>query len=318
MKYSKPIRKDGLFYCPCGHPKGYKDPSGFRYHYRKEHAGKVEEKSPVKEVVKDIVYDEYGLTDKQLKRILVAKRQTQIKPTTIEFGETYKFGAMGDNHFCSQEERREALNIFYDMCEAEGIKDVYNAGDVVAGQGVYRGQEYEIHTYGADNQVKYVVENYPRRKGITTHFVTGNHDYAYYKQIGLDIGEMIKKERDDMNYLGMFQADVMWKGIPLIRVVHPDGGMTYAISYRMQKYVEQISSSKKPKIILSGHQHTACYFFYRNIYVVQVGAFEGQTKLILRKGINPTIGGWIITVRFCKDSRRSIKSFIADHRIIEY
>ncbi len=311
MKYPKPKRKDGLYICAeCG--KEYKSHGGYSNHWRKTHYETVVENT------KDIVKDKYGLTPKQLEKVLVAQKSTAIKPLKVNPGKKYKFAAVGDTHLCSKEERLDALNAFYDMCVKEGVTDVYNAGDLIAGQGVYRGQEYEIHTFGADNQVRYFVENYPRRKGITTHFVTGNHDYIYYKQIGLDVGRMIDQCRDDMNYLGVFQADIMYEGIPLIRLIHPDGGMAYAMSYRMQKYVEQISSSKKPRIIISGHQHTAVWFFYRNIYVVQAGAFEGQTMLILRKGINPTIGGWIIEIQLSDDKHKSIISFKPDFRILEY
>jgi predicted phosphodiesterase len=312
--YPKTEVVNGRHQCPeC--PKDFSDRSGFRYHWRKYcGSGVIETPKTEKEWVKD----EFGLTPKQLERILIAKKSIDIKPFNIQIGETYTFGAMADNHSCSSEERLEALHTYYHEAKKRGVEDVYNAGDVLAGQGVYRGQEYELHTFGADNQVSYLVKNYPRERGITTHFVTGNHDYAFYKQIGLDVGIMIAERRDDMNYLGPFQGDVMYKGIPLIRVVHPDGGMAYALSYRMQKYVEQISSGKKPRIIISGHQHTAVYFLYRNIHVVQAGAFEGQTKLILRKGINPSIGGWIITIKLAKDKHRSIVSFVPEFLQLEY
>ncbi len=308
MKYPKPIKEDSLFICPdC--EKSYKTHGGYSNHYRKEHG---------KETTKDHIKEKYGLTPKQLEKVLIAKSEKVIKPFNIQIGETLTFAATSDKHLCSMEERLEALHSFYRLCKKEGVRDVYDAGDNLAGQGVYRGQEYEIHTFGADNQVDYFVKNHPKEDGITTHFIDGNHDYIFFKQIGLNTGRLIAERRDDMNYLGVFQADIMHNGIPLIRLVHPDSGMAYALSYRMQKYVEQISSSKKPRIIIAGHQHTALYFPYRNIHLVQAGAFEGQTKLILRKGINPTIGGWIITIKLAKDSKKSILSFKPEFHQMEY
>lgn len=49
MKYPKPIKKSGKFYCQCGYHKGYKDLSGYRYHYRKAHGhpDRTKEKSPI-------------------------------------------------------------------------------------------------------------------------------------------------------------------------------------------------------------------------------------------------------------------------------
>ena len=311
MKYPKPKVENGRVICPiCS--EDYADKSGYRYHYKKHHSGSEEV------VAKDAIYEEYGLTKKQLDKVLRAKRQKNVKPLQIEIGEEYKFGAIADTHLCSKEEKLEALHAFYKMCKDEGVTDIYHAGDVIAGQGVYRGQEYEIHTFGADNQVAYCAENYPREEGVTTHFILGNHDYIYYQQIGLDVGKAISEKRDDMNYLGVFEADVKVGNTTLIRLIHPGGGMPYAMSYRMQKYVEQIASGKKPRIIVSGHQHTAMDFFYRNIYVLQAGCFEGQTMLILRKGINPVVGGYIVTVKLSNDNKKSIVSFTPDHRILEY
>ncbi len=313
MKNPKPKTSGGLYLCPkCD--KEYKTKGGYCNHYKNTHY--VGNEKPDKS--KGILKDKFGLTEKQLEKILVAKRERVIKPFNIQIGETYTFGALADNHACSSEERLEALHTFYHECKKRGIQDMYNAGDLLAGQDVYKGQEYELNVFGADNQVNYLVENYPCIPGMTTHFVTGNHDYSFYKKIGLDVGIMIAERRSDMKYLGIFQGDVMYKCIPLIRVVHPDGGMAYALSYRMQKYVEQISSGKKPRIIIAGHQHTSIYFLYRNIHVVQAGAFEGQTKLILRKGINPSIGGWIITVKFAKDKKKSIVSFAPEFLQLEY
>lgn len=99
-----------------------------------------------------------------------------------------------------------------------------------------------------------------------------------------------------MVYLGQYQGDIEL-GKMKIRLVHPDGGGAYAISYKAQKIAEQIHSGKKPDILILGHAHTSNYFFYRNIHILNGGTFEGQTSFLLRKGINPSIGGWIIRVR---------------------
>ena len=98
-----------------------------------------------------------------------------------------------------------------------------------------------------------------------------------------------------MVYLGQYQADVVLGGVK-IRLVHPDGGMPYALSYRGQKLAEHIPSGKKPHILVLGHLHTAYYFHYRLMHIIGAGSFEGQTSFLLRKGINPNIGGWIIKI----------------------
>jgi predicted phosphodiesterase len=264
--------------------------------------------------MKDQLKEKYGLTKRQLDHILASNKQKVIKPLALQLGagKVYRFGAIADTHLCSCEEELRALHTFYRVCQRRGIKQIYHAGDLVAAQGVYAGQEYEVKVFGADNQVNYFCEHYPKVPGITTYFIMGNHDYAYVKQMGINIGTRIAEKRHDMKYIGAFQGDVKYHGITLIRLVHPDGGMPYALSYRAQKYVEQIASGSKPRILLMGHLHTQYHFIYRNIAVYGCGCFEGQTTLLARKGINPVIGGWIITIRFGKDRKHSAISIISE------
>jgi hypothetical protein len=47
----------------------------------------------------------------------------------------------------------------------------------------------------------------------------------------------------------------------------------------------------------TGHFHTAFYFWYRNIHILNAGCFEGQTLFLRRKMLNPAIGGWIVEMR---------------------
>jgi len=94
---------------------------------------------------------------------------------------TYKFGVVSDTHLNSKEQQLTHLNRMYDLFAAEGVSDVYHAGDITAGEGMFTGQVYEIFNVGFDNQADYVIKHYPKREGITTHFITGNHDLSYYK-----------------------------------------------------------------------------------------------------------------------------------------
>jgi len=252
--------------------------------------------------------NEFDLTKKELRRILIA-RGGIIKPLKIYFkGNHYSFGAIGDTHLCSKEEKLTELTTFYEVCQRDGIKEIYHAGDILDGQGVYTGHEYEVHTFGLDNQVNYCVANYPKMDGIKTHFIIGNHDAIYYKKLGADVGKMIAEKRSDLNYLGMYNAEVEITPEIKLRLVHPDKAGAYAISYHAQKFVEQILSGKKPRVLLMGHTHTNYHFHYRNILCIGVGAFQGQTSFILRKGINPVIGGWIIRLTINKGNVTRIQT----------
>ena len=128
---------------------------------------------------------------------------------------------------------------------------------------------------------------------------------SFYKKSGVDIGTVIANQRPDMEYLGQYQADLTIDNLK-IRLLHPDGGGAYAISYRLQKIAEQIVSGNKPHILVGGHTHTSLYFFYRNIHIISAGCFEGQTSFLLRKGINPAVGGWTVKVRIANDKKKSV------------
>ena len=123
-----------------------------------------------KELAKDL-----GLTLKQFQQI--AEITQQREPRVIPGYDTeneFTFAVVSDTHLCSIEEKRRELKTFYRLVAKRGIRDVLHCGDIVAGMRIYRGQEFELHTHGFDNQAAYTIKNYPRENGVTTHFITGN------------------------------------------------------------------------------------------------------------------------------------------------
>jgi len=251
--------------------------------------------------------EELGISKKQLFNILKGKTQPPVVLKKSIKSKIFKVGLVGDTHLASSKEKRLELHSFYAQCKKEGVKEIYHAGDVVAGWGMFFGQENEVKVYGADNQVEYVVEHYPKETGIKTYFITGNHDLCWWNKSGIDIGEKIAAKRSDMVYLGQYQADIEINGVTT-RLLHPDGGNPYALSYRSQKIAESISSGDKPHILALGHLHTSIYYVYRNIHIIQVGCFEGQSNFLMRKGINPVIGGWILEIETIDDPKNTVLS----------
>lgn len=238
-----------------------------------------------------------SLSDSEVKRILLGKKRKKPKLLKQRISnDSFKLGVIGDTHLCSKHEKLDELLTFYNICHKVGAKVVLHAGDVLAGWRIYKGQENEVHTFGAKGQAEYAIKNYPHVSGITTYFINGNHDDSWWKLAGVDTGELIAEKRKDMVYLGNYSADVEIGGI-LMRLHHGDGGGAYALSYKGQKLAEQIASKNKPRLLLMGHYHTAFYFWYRNMHILNTGCFEGQTSYLLRKGLNPAIGGWIVDVR---------------------
>lgn len=208
---------------------------------------------------------------------------------------TYRFGIVSDTHAGSTHEQLTHLNTMYDIFEAKGITEVYHAGDITTGIKMYRGQEFESHKHGADQQKEWTIKNYPKRRGIKTIVAAGNHDGSYISASGYDITRSICTERDDMEYIGYCEGQVELENGLKIELLHPDGGVPYAQSYRSQKINEARGRGKDvPHITIYGHCHISLFNPYLGAFDIMAGCFEGQTTYEKRKGLNPQIGGWIV------------------------
>lgn len=215
-------------------------------------------------------------------------------------------GFISDTHIGSKYWQPSMLKSYYEEIARRGITDVYHAGDITDGLKMRAGHEYEVYKITADEMVDEVVNRYPCYKGVTTHFITGNHDSSIYKQIGYDIGPAISSRRPDMDYIGRDSARVNLTPNCVLELRHPWDGTAYAISYKPQKMLDALDPDTKPNIMLIGHYHKAEYIFYRNIHCFQAGCFQGQTPFTRGKGISVHNGGWIVTINVLPDG--TIKS----------
>ena len=239
--------------------------------------------------------------EKPEKKVAVQNQEPERYDPKWDGTQTIKFAIMGDTQLGSKYAQITYLHSFYDLCEREGIKDVYHTGDLTEGLKMRVGHEYELYTVSADDMRDHVIKHYPMRPGITTHFITGNHDASIYKQVGYDIGAAIAHARPDMNYLGRDCAIINITPNCTLELRHPWDGTAYALSYKIQKMIEAMESDSKPNILAVGHYHKAEYLFYRNVHALQTGCFQSQTPFTRGKGISVHLGGWIVTVRVDKE-----------------
>lgn len=230
----------------------------------------------------------------------IEKSQPTVIPQKALVGKRVKFGFVTDNHMGSKYERMDVLNALYDRFKLDGIDTVYNAGNVIDGEA--RFNKFDIHTYGMENQCKYFTEKYPQRDGITTKFITGDdHEGWYVQREGVNIGKFMEQKakevgRSDLVYLGHMEHDIVLKaphGQAIIRIVHPGGGSSYAISYTSQKLVESYAPGEKPNILLMGHYHKMAFDFIRGVFVVQGGCTMDQSPFMRKKRLDAHVGGWI-------------------------
>lgn len=240
-----------------------------------------------------------GLSEPEMKALIrgfrYPKNQTQIKKYNHGSRKiNFKFAIIGDTHFGNKSVDKQALWHFYKECKKKGVKDVYHAGDMVDGLHVHRGQEYELYALGLEQQCADVIKEYPQIKGMTTYYIKGNHDLWYDQNAGASIDARISKERPDLICLGDSEADVTIAKKSTLRLMHPGGGSSYALSYKAQKIMESIEGGNKPNILAIGHYHKALQMFYRNIFCFLVGTFEHQTPFMRSKNLSAHLGGWII------------------------
>lgn len=219
-----------------------------------------------------------------------------VKSVNWHGNQTIRFALMGDTQINSKYTQLTYLHDFYDVCYQRGIHDVYHTGDMDEGDQMRMGHQYECYTQGADDHVKEIVKNYPKRDGITTHFITGNHDASIIKRSGHNIGTAIAEKRSDMEYLGQDCAVINLTPKCTLELRHPWDGTAYAISYKIQKMIEAMGGGEKPSILAVGHYHKQENLFYRNVHAFQTGCFQAQTPFMRGKGIAAIMGGWIIEI----------------------
>lgn len=245
------------------------------------------------------------------KRVVIQNLEPEIHDGKWDGTETIRFAIMGDTQFGSKYAQITHLHNFYDLCSRLGITDVYHTGDITDGVKMRPGHEYELYEHSADGQLDLVVKHYPRREGITTHFITGNHDASLYKHVGYDIGRAIAKERPDMHYLGRDCAVINITPNCTLELRHPWDGCSYAVSYRLQKMIEAMEADTKPNILAVGHYHKELTMFYRNIHAILTASFQAQTPFMRGKSLASILGGFIVTVRVDKDG--TIQGFTPEY-----
>jgi predicted phosphodiesterase/biotin operon repressor len=220
-------------------------------------------------------------------------------------GDEVTVGIVSDTHLGSREEALPELRAVYDEFAARGIDTVWHAGDLTAGVGIYRGQVANglmpgMHTYR--EQVEYATEVYPKVEGITTYIIAGNHDIeGEAGRIGADPVQAVCHRRRDMVYCGAYHGSLELPNGAHATMVHGRGGGGYAMSYKPQRYVESLPPGRKPALLVFGHWHVSGFFRHRQVTCLLAGCFEWQTDLLVRLGLQPDVGAWIVTLRLGDD-----------------
>jgi hypothetical protein len=222
-----------------------------------------------------------------------------FEPTEFKyFKKFYRAGIVSDTQICSKYQQMTLLHDAYKDFDDRQVDFILHAGDLDDGQDMYRGHHNEIFKHGAKEHSDYIVENYPTsRRGRKTYLVGGQHDFCWFKQNGHNILETICEKRKDLVYRGFFDARFRVKGLE-VGLHHPGGGVAYARSYKIQKYIENMigfimstPSATPPILQLFGHWHIPCHLpKYMGVDAVSLPCFQSQTPYLAEKGLMPVVG----------------------------
>lgn len=217
-------------------------------------------------------------------------------------GEHVRVGIVSDTHLSSNEEALPELELAYTMFERAEIDTVLHAGDFTAGVGVFPGQHSEIHRHTFEDQVDYLEAHYPRRSGIRTIGISGNHDIeGDFGKVGANPVIALANRREDITFAGDYSA---WFELPngaWIHLLHGKGGMSYSYSYKAQKLVDGYPAGRKPAILVPGHWHVSGWIEQRGVQVVWPGCFEWKGRYLTRLGLTPSVGFWIFDMTLGDD-----------------
>lgn len=216
------------------------------------------------------------------------------------------FAVISDLHvgsrYCLEDQLRDFI---MRAAKEHGVKQFFLGGDNV--DGCYRHSRWEEAYHGFDPQATRLAHVLPGKKdGIDVRYdgIIGNHDETFEKESGLDVGraleDIFKREgRGDFHMHGARGAYLRYapkggRGV-LVELWHPIGGGAYAVSYKLQRHVEEYGVGQKPDFLFAGHWHQQCYVVRRGVHAFSAGTWHGGSGSFSKAlGGAQAIGGWIV------------------------
>lgn len=242
-----------------------------------------------------------------------SKPSTDVKRIVAQPGEESIFAVVSDIHVGSKYHLREYLHDFLRKAHAQGVRTVFVPGDIL--DGVYSHSRYEQTHHGFHEQANDAPNAFPQLEGLRYVGITGNHDETFESQIGLSVVASLPAVfrdhgRKDFEMIGARGAYVRFapkggRGV-LIEMWHPRKSPAYAVSYHLQKHVEEYAVGAKPDFLYAGHWHQQCYVERRGVHCFSSGTFQGgQSAFSKSIGGAPSIGGWV--VRFTQTPNGTVR-----------
>lgn len=212
-----------------------------------------------------------------------------------------KIAIISDTHLGSNSEAIDELHSFYKYAYEQGVEVFLHVGDISDGYYTNRPTSiFEQHAVGFQNQLDYIANNYPAIEGVTTYFITGNHDWTHTRNGAANIGEVLNNYRTDLHYLGhnFGQFEI---NDTVISLIHPTDGTSRVWSHKLQEIIDR-NEARRGNIMLVGHYHKQLYMKYKGVHGFLVPSFQHQTGFMQDNNLTSEVGGIILTLKFDKDS----------------
>jgi len=253
-------------------------------------------------------------------------RSTPKRDINIDFGdyfhETVTHGDVSDTHVGHGSELIEILHEAYDVFAKRGIKTVNHTGDITNGSPKHREHmKGEVLEFRATPLTNRVIAEYPKRDGVVTKMISGDHDRWFLDEVGYDLLDVIAQVRPDIVRMGIQQGEYTeGKVITLLR--HFNWGTGYAKSYKPQQVIElgllkefeKETSLYKGKVlaVLSGGGHVYCAMLYKGFIFILLPCLQGKTGFISGLGKISDVGFVIHSVTYSTEgvlTRFSVEYF---------
>lgn len=261
----------------------------------------------IKAYITDLQLNGYNIkvwTEDGKQFVKFAKREIEVAESLdlrLKPNSVYTFGLIGDTHLGSEFSAEKELSNFYDICEARGVTEVYHTGDLNEG---FKAQRFETFlgnkAIGFQDQLEYVVKNYPKRKDITTYFISGNHSNWSLQHALANFDKTVGMLRSDMKYLGHDFARVNITDKISLVLYHPNDGSSANVFSKLQNYIDRagnVDPNRVGTITAIGHYHKVGMLKHRGVYGFYTSSFQRPSDWMNLNNLKSFVGGWIITIR---------------------
>lgn len=101
---------------------------------------------------------------------------------------------IADNHIGHVKDNMTYTEIMFDYCQKHDIRIIFHCGDLLNGT--------KQNRIGPQEQLQFLIDEYPSENNILTFFAFGNHEKDFLKHYGINLKTLIEQYRDDIIPLG--------------------------------------------------------------------------------------------------------------------